>query len=242
MRVCPGLGVSPVSEATWLSAAAATLDDLAHLEDARRRVVFVSADGEHRAHRRRACERQKRALPVDEQNIARQSGISQCNCDLVFVCHGCGKNITARQGRQNVSKNPLYVARRKFTRLTPCPKQGLLPRIGPGPNPLSTAQESTFMSLETVTETIKSRVGTNCGLDATLKIDLGDAGAVLINASVVPNTVSNDNVAADCTVGLTLEDFEAMLSGDLAATTAFMSGKLRVEGDMGVAMKLQDLM
>ena len=98
------------------------------------------------------------------------------------------------------------------------------------------------MSLETVTETIKSRVGDDCGLDATLKFDLGDAGAVLIDAKSVPNKVSNDNGDADCTVGLTLEDFEAMLAGELAPTTAFMSGKLRVEGDMGVAMKLQNLM
>jgi putative sterol carrier protein len=98
------------------------------------------------------------------------------------------------------------------------------------------------MSLETVTETIKTRVGEDCGLGATLKFDFGDDGKLFIDASVVPNTVSNDDNEASCTVGVTLEDFNSMLDGDLAPTTAFMSGKLKVEGDMGVAMKLQSIM
>lgn len=98
------------------------------------------------------------------------------------------------------------------------------------------------MSLENVTNTIRERVGEDCGLSATLKFDLGDVGQVFIDATVIPNTVSNEDIEAQCTVGLTLEDFGAMLAGELAPTTAFMSGKLKVEGDMGVAMKLQNLM
>jgi putative sterol carrier protein len=98
------------------------------------------------------------------------------------------------------------------------------------------------MSLESATNTIKGRVGDDAGLGATLKFDCGDDGVIVINGRAKPNTVSNDNGDADCTVGLTLGDLEAMLAGDLAPTTAFMTGKLRVEGDMGVAMKLQSLM
>lgn len=98
------------------------------------------------------------------------------------------------------------------------------------------------MSLQSATDTIKSRVGDDAGLGATLKFDLGDDGVIFIDGRAQPNTVSNDNLDADCTVGVTLSDLQAMLAGDLAPTTAFMSGKLRVEGDMGVAMKLQSLM
>jgi putative sterol carrier protein len=98
------------------------------------------------------------------------------------------------------------------------------------------------MSLESATNTIKSRVGDDAGLGATLKFDCGDDGVIIIDGRAKPNTVSNDNRDADCTVGLTIGDLEAMLAGDLAPTTAFMTGKLRVEGDMGVAMKLQSLM
>ena len=98
------------------------------------------------------------------------------------------------------------------------------------------------MSLESATETIKGRVGDDAGLGATLKFDMGDVGVIFIDGKSTPNSVSNENQDADCTVGLALDDLEAMLAGDLAPTTAFMSGKLRVEGDMGVAMKLQSLM
>lgn len=98
------------------------------------------------------------------------------------------------------------------------------------------------MSLETVTETIKGRVGDDAGLGATLKFDMGDVGVVFIDGKSTPNTVSNDNTDADCTIGLSLDDLEAMMAGDLAPTTAFMAGKLKVDGDMGVAMKLQTIM
>ena len=98
------------------------------------------------------------------------------------------------------------------------------------------------MSLESATNTIKGRVGDDAGLGATLKFDCGADGVIVIDGRAKPNTVSNSDGAADCTIGLTLGDLEAMLAGDLAPTTAFMTGKLRVEGDMGVAMRLQSLM
>lgn len=98
------------------------------------------------------------------------------------------------------------------------------------------------MSLQSATDTIKGRVGDDAGLGATLKFDMGDDGVIFIDGRSKPNTVSNENRDADCTVGVAMNDLEAMLAGDLAPTTAFMSGKLRVEGDMGVAMKLQSLM
>ena len=98
------------------------------------------------------------------------------------------------------------------------------------------------MSLESATNTIKERVGDDAGLGATLKFDCGDDGVVYIDGKSTPNTVSNDNKDADCTIGLALGDLDAMLAGDLAPMTAFMSGKLKVDGDMGVAMKLQGLM
>lgn len=98
------------------------------------------------------------------------------------------------------------------------------------------------MSLESVTEMITTRVGEDCGLGATLKFDFGDDGKLLIDATVVPNVVSNDDTDAGCTITVTLEDFDSMLDGDLAPTTAFMSGKIKVEGDMGVAMKLQSIL
>ena len=47
-----------------------------------------------------------------------------------------------------------------------------------------------------------------------------------------------DGKTADCTISLSLETFEKMVKGELDGTSAFMQGKLRVAGDMGLAMKL----
>jgi len=56
------------------------------------------------------------------------------------------------------------------------------------------------------------------------------------------NVVCNDDLEADCTLKISQADFEAMTSGQLNPMSAFMSGKLKVEGDMSVAMKLQSLL
>lgn len=100
----------------------------------------------------------------------------------------------------------------------------------------------TSMTLESCTKSINKRIGEDSGLNATLKIDFGDVGVIVVDGTAQPNTVSNDDREADCTVKVTLEDFEALVKGQLAPMDAFMSGKLAVDGDMGIAMKLQGLL
>lgn len=98
------------------------------------------------------------------------------------------------------------------------------------------------MSIESITETIKTKVGNDCGLGATLKFHLGNDGVVLIDATQVPNVVSNEDGAAQCTIKMKLSDLEDMLVGKLDPMAAFSLGKLQLEGDLGVAMKLGNLM
>ncbi len=95
------------------------------------------------------------------------------------------------------------------------------------------------MSLESATQAIRAKVGDDSGLNATLKFDLGADGVIVIDGSSTPNTVSNTDTDTDCTVGITLDNLQAMLDGDLEPATGFMAGKLKVSGDMGVAMRLQ---
>lgn len=98
------------------------------------------------------------------------------------------------------------------------------------------------MSLESCTQAIRKRIGDDCGLAAKLKIDLGEGGSILVDATEVPNVVSNEDLDAPCTLSLSLPDFESVLAGELSPMEAFMDGRLKVDGDMGVAMKLQSIL
>ncbi len=97
------------------------------------------------------------------------------------------------------------------------------------------------MDLQACTDAIRAKVGEDSSLNATLKFDCGDSGVVYVDGLTKPNTVSNENLDAICTVSLALEDLGAMLSGELNAVSGFMAGKLKVSGDMGVAMRLQNV-
>jgi len=95
------------------------------------------------------------------------------------------------------------------------------------------------MSLENFTETVRTKVGDNANLNSTIKFAFNEGGALYIDGKSTPNTVSNDeNAPADCTVKVSLEDFAKLMERKLDPTTAFMMGKIKIEGDMGVAMKL----
>ena len=94
------------------------------------------------------------------------------------------------------------------------------------------------MSLEKFTETVRSKVGDDAKLNATIKFAFKEGGALYIDGKSTPNTVSNDEGPADCTVKVSLEDFGKLMERKLDPTTAFMMGKIKIEGDMGIAMKL----
>lgn len=74
----------------------------------------------------------------------------------------------------------------------------------------------------------------------TVKLDFGDAGTIMLDG--VGNKVSEDGGDADTTIKINWDDWQAMADGQLDGMTAFMTGKLKVEGDMGNAMQLQGVL
>ena len=70
-----------------------------------------------------------------------------------------------------------------------------------------------------------------------VKIDYGSEGVVLLDGTA--NQVSEDDGAADTTIKVSWQDWQDMADGKLDGMTAFMQGKLKVEGDMSNAMQLQ---
>jgi putative sterol carrier protein len=93
------------------------------------------------------------------------------------------------------------------------------------------------MSLDAIADKIRERVA-GSGFDKSVKFDLGADGVVVVDGQ----SVSTDDAGADCTITISKEDFEALTSGELNPTMAFMTGKLKVAGDMSIAMQLSQVL
>jgi len=98
------------------------------------------------------------------------------------------------------------------------------------------------MDLQQVTARMAEAIGSNSGLGKTLKFDFGSDGIIYVDGASSPNSVSNEDKAADCTLQLSWADAVQMFEGKLDPTMAFMQGKLKVLGDMSIAMKLQPIL
>ena len=97
------------------------------------------------------------------------------------------------------------------------------------------------MSYESVLSALTERAAIASPLGSVLKLNFGDS-QIVIDGTSEANSVSGDDTEANCTVDVTLDDFTSMMKGDLNPMNAFMSGKMKIKGDMGVAMKLQTIM
>jgi putative sterol carrier protein len=73
-----------------------------------------------------------------------------------------------------------------------------------------------------------------------VKLDFGDGGVVMLDG--VGQKVTEEDGDADTTIKVAWSDWQDMAGGKLDGMTAFMQGKLKVEGDMSNAMQLQGVL
>jgi putative sterol carrier protein len=92
-------------------------------------------------------------------------------------------------------------------------------------------------------ETLPTRVDASkaAGVNASYRFDVSGAGSWTVRVGDAGVDVSENGGDADCTISTSEDDFLKIIRGEQNPTTAYMTGKIRVKGDMGVAMKLQRL-
>jgi putative sterol carrier protein len=72
------------------------------------------------------------------------------------------------------------------------------------------------------------------GFSSTAKFVIKDEGSIIIDS----DGAREGDDDAEVTLTASAETFQGMLNGDVNPTAAFMTGKLSVDGNMGLAMQL----
>ena len=92
-------------------------------------------------------------------------------------------------------------------------------------------------------DTLESRVdpAKTAGMNNSYVFEIEGAGTWKVDVADGKVGVSEGAGDADVTIRTSPETFSAIASGEQNPTTAYMTGKLKVEGDMGAALKLQKL-
>jgi putative sterol carrier protein len=92
-------------------------------------------------------------------------------------------------------------------------------------------------------ETLESRVDPSktAGMNNSYVFEIEGAGTWHVDVADGTIKVTEGGGEADVTIHASEETFKAIASGEQNPTTAYMTGKLKIDGDMGAAMKLQKL-
>lgn len=72
----------------------------------------------------------------------------------------------------------------------------------------------------------------------TCKFVIQDQGSIRVE----DGKVAVGDGDADVTISATMDTFQSMFDGDLSPTVAYMTGKMKIDGDMGRAMKLSAIL
>jgi putative sterol carrier protein len=94
------------------------------------------------------------------------------------------------------------------------------------------------MNVSQLTERVRSAVGAESGLDATIKFNFGDEGVIYIDGKSKPNAVTNENRDSQIVISFTPDTLTRILDKQLNPKVALMTGKMKLRGDLRIAMRL----
>ena len=98
------------------------------------------------------------------------------------------------------------------------------------------------MTLETIEEQIKQKMAFAPQINARVKFDFGDEGMIFVDGTQTPPVMSREDGEADVVLSCSTDTFQGFLNGTQDPNVAFMMGKLKVKGSMGLAMKLNAIL
>jgi putative sterol carrier protein len=101
---------------------------------------------------------------------------------------------------------------------------------------MADAVQEFFANLESKTDTEKT-----AGMSNSYVFDIEGVGEWKVDVDDGKVTVTEGGGDADVVISTSQETFEKIIAGDVNPTSAYMTGKLKIKGDMGAAMKLQKL-
>jgi len=86
-------------------------------------------------------------------------------------------------------------------------------------------------------ELVQEKMNGQDAFGSSVRFDFGDGSAVLVDGNESPPKATPDTETdADCTITAAEDVFREMMDGDLDPTAAFMTGKIKIDGNMGAAM------
>jgi putative sterol carrier protein len=99
------------------------------------------------------------------------------------------------------------------------------------------------MTVQEFFDTLPSKVdpAKTAGMNNSYVFDVKDVGAWTVSVTDGAVSVQEGEHPADCTLSASEETLIKIAKGEANPTTAYMTGKLKIKGDMGAALKLQKL-
>ncbi len=98
------------------------------------------------------------------------------------------------------------------------------------------------MTVENISQKLESNLAAFAGLGYTVAFDLGDDGVLAIDATGSPPALADALDDPDCTIRISAENLAKLIDGELNPMMAYTLGKLKIDGSMGVAMKVAALL